>query len=500
MSGADLKGKYIALSHCWGKSPVVRTTKDTFHQFTDSIDLGCLNKTFRDTIAVTRSLGIRYLWIDSLCIIQDDASDWEREAGRMAQVYSQAYLTIAASAASDGTQGLLHEEPIGSSFQLYDGPDGNSLNKGVSIGPAPLRFRRLIVAPLNTRAWTLQERILAPRILHYARDQIHWECREMIVSEAEAPPFGELIDTSAEDSFHTGWLGRISKDLLPPDGDAKEPGIEESSRGEYETWYGMIQVYTQRDLTKDEDKLPALSGIAHAYSQRHLSNYVAGLWLGDIARGLLWFRRTSESLQPPSSYRAPSWSWASVEGSVDFFSISAGTIMEDSIEIYNFTSRIELQGHDVFGKVKWGELTLWGGVKQAQLKTIWEADEYDGERLSTQMLFDEKSAIGSATLDFPAPDGEVTCLLVANGYHSFGIRIQSNLVLILSPAGGESEFRRLGMSIFFEKRDYNPERATRPVGVAQFEEEEKLRLEMMGDSEFLENWFHDVDYTEVRLV
>jgi len=171
--GTGRKDKYVALSHCWGSGRVgrvVRTTKKTFPDFTKAVDVARLNRTYQDAIMVTRRLGFRYLWIDSLCIIQDDKDDWEREAAQMAQVYSQAHLTIAASAASDGSQGLLRSEPGLPRLKLSVDSENNALNRGCSIGPNILRFRRLVVAPLNTRAWTLQERVLSPRIIHFAHD------------------------------------------------------------------------------------------------------------------------------------------------------------------------------------------------------------------------------------------------------------------------------------------------------------------------------------------
>ncbi|KAI1812232.1 heterokaryon incompatibility protein-domain-containing protein [Poronia punctata] len=507
--GKGQTGRYVALSHCWGSGRVVRTTKETFAEFTRGIDVAGLNKTFRDAIMVTRRLGLRYLWIDSLCIVQDDAVDWERESARMAQIYSQAHLTIAASAATDGSEGLLRSEPQFSRLRLSDDDDDDDdekvLNRGCSIGPYLLRFRRLIAAPLNTRAWTLQERILSSRIVHFARDQVHWECRESIVSEAGGPPYGELLDNSGEESFHRGWLGRVSEDLLPKS-EAERLELEaeraDNGRSEYETWYGVIQVYSQRGLTKEEDKLPALSGIAHAYSLRHESEYIAGLWMGGLATGLLWYNATTDPLRRPKSYRAPSWSWASVEGPVDFFSISAGTILENTVEIYDAVARIEPDGLDPFGRVKYGELSLWGAIKRANLKTIREKDGFEGEVLSTQMIFDEISALGSATLDIPVPDGEVTCLLISSGYDSFGMNRRNNIVLILKPTGRKekkNEFTRLGMSIFYEARNYTPGqtiRLTNPPTLHSDEDGPGYNPE----TDDLEDWFFDVDLTEITIV
>ncbi|KAI0433111.1 heterokaryon incompatibility protein-domain-containing protein [Xylaria sp. FL1042] len=414
--------------------------------FTKVIDVAGLNKTFQDAIMITRLLGFRYLWIDSLCIIQDDTADWQREASRMAHVYSQAHLTITTSAASDRSQGLFRDETELVPFELSVDSRDKFLNQGCSVGFAPLRFRRLIVAPLNTRAWTLQERILSSRILHYARDQLHWECREAIISEAGGPPYGETLDASGEESFHTGWLGRVSEDLLP--------------RTEAE-------VYSQLTMTNESDKLPALPGIAHAYSLSHNSQYLAGLWLGGIATGLLWFNRTTDPLRRTAQYRAPSWSWAS---------------------IYDLVAHIELGGLDPFGRVRYGELSLWGAIKPAKVKTIRGEDEFDGDRLSTQMIFDDVSAIGSATLDYPIPDGEVLCLLIATGYDSFGMRLKNNLVLVLRPTDKVNEFTRLGISIFYESRNHTPERTVRPY------------QPMTNESLKNKDWFYDTDLVKITLV
>ncbi|KAI1259834.1 heterokaryon incompatibility protein-domain-containing protein [Xylariaceae sp. FL1019] len=499
--GAKLQGRYVALSHCWGKARIVRTVQATLAQFMRSIDVASLNKTFQDAIMVTRRLGLRYLWIDSLCIIQDDVADWEREAASMAQVYSQAYLTIAASAATDGTQGLLRATPEGARFDLFVDSEATPSNAGVSIGPFLQRFRRLVAAPLNTRAWTLQERILSPRMLHYAQHQLHWECRESINSEAGGPPFGELIDNSGEESWHRGRLGRTSDDLLEKDEIQKiQDASQRASNGrrEHESWYGLIQEYCERDLTNGSDKLPALSGIAHAYAQQHNAEYVAGLWLDAIATGLLWHCRDAESLKRPSTYRAPSWSWASVDGPVEFFSVSDGLILGDAIEIYDISTRIEPDGLDPFGKVRSGKLSLWGAVKTAIVKTIYEeVNSGSSEKASARLIFDEMSAIGSATLDCPIPDGEVTCLLIATSYGSFGTRFNNNLVLLLNPTENDNEFTRLGMAMFYEERNYSLGRdTTRPY------QQRASSSRELSDSEgqSLQDWFYDVDLVNITLL
>lgn len=95
-------GDFIALSHCWGGRQPLELTKENADPLKSCVPWAKLPNTFQDAIAVTRMLGLRYIWIDSLCIIQNDAQDWEREAAKMALIFESAYLTIAATAASNG--------------------------------------------------------------------------------------------------------------------------------------------------------------------------------------------------------------------------------------------------------------------------------------------------------------------------------------------------------------------------------------------------------------
>lgn len=510
--GAGLKGKYVALSHCWGNTSVVQTTKASYSSFMNSIDPRNLNKTFQDAINITRNLGIQYLWIDSLCIIQDDPKDWEIEAASMAQVYSQAYLTIAASAAADGSQGLLRKDPRQPYIKLPNPSKSESLNYGVSIGPALSRFYVLDSAPLNTRAWTLQERVLSSRTLHYAADQVHWECRELLSSEARNPPYGRGLDHSTEDSFHAGWLARISEDLLPIPGAINDSKHEYGSavedklyfadendypRSNHDSWYGMVQVYTQRHLSRELDKLPALSGLANAYSKRHKGEYVGGLWSQDIVNGLLWYSRTSEPLQRPSNYRAPSWSWASVDGPVDFFTINAG-IVKPYVEVEDVEAWIELEGTDPYGRIKNGALSLRGAVREAYIETIEEEDSYEGSRMSVQILFDDISAIGSITMDFPIPDGKVYCLLVASAYMSQSTKMDNNVVMLLESTGNENEFRRVGYSVFFNKRDYTPNWTLRPTPESRKTNSEVISGNDVEDE--LEYWFDGIEKEKIIII
>jgi Heterokaryon incompatibility protein (HET) len=247
------KGRYAALSHCWGPSQPFITTRTTIEDRKRGIDFQSLPLTFKNCIFIAQYLRIRYVWIDSLCILQDDDLDWELEASRMAEVYANAYLTIAASSSASDSGGCFPDSEVRLN-RPYLSPEAESMglhlggrrvlensapflgvypytetasrpmdslytvvaqhpyvDYGVSIGddvaskiyvtkgwmptsnksqPQVFKigeygseFDPLRDEPLNSRAWTLQERILSPRILHYGTDQMYWECRECLLAE-----------------------------------------------------------------------------------------------------------------------------------------------------------------------------------------------------------------------------------------------------------------------------------------------------------------------------
>ena len=175
-------GKYIALSHRWGEDKYKRLLSMTIKNqeaLLKSINFGVLPKTFQDAVDVTRKLGIRYLWIDSLCIIQGNDKDWEKESRSMEAVFANAFCTIAATSAKDSWDGFLVSQSVKQSVKLIDGSVdpplsvyacevGGNFNNDVGSGG------------LNQRAWVLQERALSPRTIHFTAAQTYWECGSVI--------------------------------------------------------------------------------------------------------------------------------------------------------------------------------------------------------------------------------------------------------------------------------------------------------------------------------
>ncbi|OSS48213.1 hypothetical protein B5807_07841 [Epicoccum nigrum] len=285
---------YLTLSHCWGKTNLITTTGATVRSRKDRIAFVELSQTFRDAVELTRQLDQRYLWIDSLCIVQDDEDDWAREAARMAKVYGNSLCTLAALSSADGRGGCHLEADIQRSLNNRFFDYVTSLeDPGVRLFPKePTDWtadyngtkdgQEQMTSPLRYRAWVLQERELSRRSIHFGKNQLLWECKE--------------IKGSAQ---------------LPWRETQRKSGLKHTPE-----WFRLIEDYTLRGLTKSSDKLPAVAGVADE-NQVHNGHYLAGLWSNQFPAALMW-----QSMDPYAkrheAYRAPSWSWASIKGQVSY--------------------------------------------------------------------------------------------------------------------------------------------------------------------------------------
>lgn len=259
-------------------------------------------KTLVDAVKIARHLSIPYLWVDCLCICQDDPADWARESERMGDIYSGAYLVIAATRAVSASEGCFSVRPERAS-RAVDIP-GHAKQIKVSLVYNSNEFEFYHGSwesePLSTRGWAFQERFMASRTLHYTTRQMYFECTHGI--------FGE------DGSFYENRFGYLKVPRRP---DSVQPGRLLAESG----WHNIVKEYSMRRLTKPTDKLPALAGVVKFFAKIVGAEYVAGLWSNAILHGLAWetFRSTNYPVRPMGVYTGPSWSWAGYSGPATVF-------------------------------------------------------------------------------------------------------------------------------------------------------------------------------------
>ncbi|GAB7355541.1 hypothetical protein MBLNU459_g6020t2 [Dothideomycetes sp. NU459] len=307
--------RYVALSYCWGALPQVKTLRHLLKGFAESIDESQLSRTIRDAFCVTRRLELRYIWIDALCIVQDDPADFNVEALKMSQYYGNAYLTIAAGFAAGCHDGFLRRQQSSSDeVELrYSRPEDQGakiVEHGTvfaCLGDTVDRGER---DALEFRGWTLQESVLSSRMLNFGSKQMSFTCLEARFDEDGSirPSFGGPTDRD-----------RIPMSLDVMGYDRNEPRRKKNA---FYRWYAYLQQYTLRTLGQRTDKLTAIAGIAQRVNELSQSRYLFGIWEDDIARGLAWRSTELGNLRLHRSpltrveNGVPSWSWAAYEGPV----------------------------------------------------------------------------------------------------------------------------------------------------------------------------------------
>ena len=232
--------EYATLSHCWGNTGHLTTEVTTFDQRKAGIAFSDLNKTFQDAILITRALELQYIWIDSLCIIQGSADDWQKESSLMGSVYSSGVINIAADAAEDGDQGFLSKRTC--IVLPYVMPDG-SKNGVLRLDIEEDRWVEYD-GNLRRRGWVLQEYILSPRSIRYNLNTITWECRARSYSESR------LIKEETSSKRDT----RLTK-LFP----LQMQSLTSDPQEIMTIWRKIVVEYSRKELTRETDILPALS-------------------------------------------------------------------------------------------------------------------------------------------------------------------------------------------------------------------------------------------------
>jgi Heterokaryon incompatibility protein (HET) len=414
---------YLALSHSKGREQQLTLTTENLEQLKTGLNVEKFPTTIQDAFDVALTCGIRYIWIDSLCILHNDIEDWEREVGRMDDILSNAYFTISATGSNSDSTGcylpftryqptgpvsaetmsmarrcipgaapLYSKEEIDLGFakgrhfglslwgyqilsakQEYANFDDARLYFTAEWMPSSLKydarkygigfsnsfaieFDPLHKDPLSQDAWAAQERVLSSRTFHFGVQQMYLECSSIYAED------GMLL------SRHFPSITEMIEDI--PICEDEDPFTQVRWP---DPWLEFVKLYSARKLTRQQDKLPAVAALAKRLAKHSKDTYYAGLWRSNLFSELLWFVDYCEPVsvgddlvndpsipkpwisEPkyPDQYRAPSWSWASLDAKVGYHMLDEDTICVKCLEI-----DVKPERNDPFMRVKSGIVKL----------------------------------------------------------------------------------------------------------------------------------------------
>lgn len=438
--------------------------------------------TLRDAVVITRHLGLRYLWVDALCILQDCTDDWLVEASKMRDVYKGARVTIAAARAQSLDEGIfsLREEP-GDSCDIpwYTSKTSSSPSNSTKAKVSMRRYSDDLAEedpgrwPLSDRGWTLQEDKLSWRTITYGRHRMSWKCPSLQVDEGghiikaphhKAKRFFPPDPTKSPNLKSAKWAPP-SLDLVSRQ---KSPGLDAAVLTDsfylesdlYPQWYTLVAEFTDRLLTVRTDVLPALSGLAAEFSRLTGDTYCAGLWKRDIICGLLWNRE-----EHPRPYKwgddiykgpaeAPSWSWAGVHGGRTSWFHNEAIMMTELAEDLKSAREIAKVHHvdiktvalDPFGQVLRGALTIeapFFQLLEAPFYSLYDSAMWNHgatpfERMLRRRLTFANDELTRYHLGHPSQRYGLLQMML-----NTKLRLQMQFLLVESTGNGTDEYRRL---------------------------------------------------------
>ena len=384
-----VNGPYATLSHCWGQIKVIKLTTASIGSLQHGIAVSDLPALYQDAITVCRRLELRYLWIDSLCIVQDEEIDWSREIAAMGQVYSNALFNIEAAYAADVSGRLFFSR---NQARITPLPVIVEWHKD---GPVPFFLLDISVqreadmreAPLFKRAWVLQEQLLAKRSIIYSKTQLYWVCHTLEASEQfpkGVPDLREGSDLLSHSlkprslqylksmiaSEHPLWFYHWSH---------KNNSNMSPMEWFWLSWRSIVLDYSSRSLTLGKDKLAAIAGLASVIQGKNDIQYIAGMWNYRffIEYELCWkVSRKADGQQPfrPTEYRAPTWSWASVEGNISYMYKEDYDMTGDTQLAFVRDVKIETFDGTAAGPIKSASMQIEGPLKVSYPRFI--SDDY----------------------------------------------------------------------------------------------------------------------------
>ncbi|KAI1325750.1 HET-domain-containing protein [Xylariaceae sp. FL0255] len=460
-SSAPNKMPYVTLSHRWIEGKVARLLKSNLQEYSQAIMPDILSNNFKDAINITRLLDVGYIWIDSLCIVQDSAEDWTTESARMADYYEYSYCTLSATASTEHDAGLIFDRnpnvvlptfydlrpPVApgkkeesmfkktlnlgaSVIKKQEKPENHLLPPGkyVLVDPRPW-YREVDPSPLNSRAWCYQERLLSSRVLHFCKTRIFFECLNQKCSE-EAP-HGIQKDIFVQDY----------KDISPQSCILKmrKHDKDEFAKATHAMWATIVAQYSSRQLTFAKDRLVALAGVAQRFQEmmthqrrsdhpsrriachregQKLPDYFMGIWLcNELTVGdLCWSTAANFESRPKKLHGlVPTWSFGSVTSQVHFGTAQvSGPILDVATELARIV-KVDVDFKTVNDSEDAFNTAMWTCLINPGTGAIWLEGSLLPVGLSTTVIEAAKSADDPRRLLIEAGTWADHPLLVING-------------------------------------------------------------------------------------
>jgi hypothetical protein len=467
---------YVTLSYCWGQDPTrqLRTNLANLDAHMTSIVWLSIPPLVQNAMLFTKVIGASYIWVDALCIVQDSRDDSKAEIPKMGSIYAHSWFTIAATKSTGVDEAFLTADEasnfnvklINDWFPFSNGREAFILHSTIE---RTKNVPTIEDSPWNKRAWTYQERLFSPRIVHFASDQLYWECQKGIECQDGLVTWDVPNHSRNRSVMHLDWRDR---DVTP--------GQEAGGQGKdniVDNWYRDIsEDYSGRSLGRATDKLPAISALARDIASYIHDGYVAGHWLHSLDTSLSWTRENQEAGTVGGFGRigdalksldngCPSWSWASRQGQVWWsgwaslrrmpFASTEEEIMRSNLagEIAELRPRkqrgvvqfkdwkVVFQGSDPFGAVQEARLMLKGRVKSAFVQSTYKA--------GCGYLLDESAQpLGTCCFDgYDVPEKVDVLFLLEQD--SEGSRERA-LGLLLRENEGIAAFERIGLAATLE--------------------------------------------------
>jgi Heterokaryon incompatibility protein (HET) len=333
--GNGERAEYVCLSHTGGygnqdSDHLCKTTKKNLTERLKDIPWTELPRGYQDAITVCRSLGQRYLWIDTFCVVQDDREDWTREVSQIGKIYGNAMLTIFATGSGSHNYSMFYNNSIQTITATYKGKDYQ-----FQVAPTVEHLcmsseQQELKFPLLQRGWVLQERLLSRRVLHFGQQELFWECCEEVKCQCS------LVNHAAESKSNLSAMAlqarKITHNLLllsaetDSVSDVRSSALARRFRNPYSAdefqngiiprkWRDLVSEYSGQRFSRESDRLAGISGLARQMQEYRRSKYLAGLWEDSLWMDLLWIGGLPDAKRDERR-TAPSWSWASLPGKV----------------------------------------------------------------------------------------------------------------------------------------------------------------------------------------